>query len=122
MNSKFLDGYAKDFGEKFKAALEWTHSELGKKGGQLMPRLEKALRGWRKAGPNGMTWPMPEDIAHALAGMLCCMNQHDMALKLCLDFTAYTRPGESHRLAPEDVVGPVDEDFPYTSVVLGPFE
>ena len=54
MESKFLDGFAKDIGEKFKAALEYAHPSLKGAKGLLLPRMAKAIKGWWKAGPTGM--------------------------------------------------------------------
>ncbi len=67
MDSKYLDGFGKDVGEKFMAAIEYRYLILK---AVKLPRLQKALRGWPKAAPNVAQLPMPEETAGAISGAL----------------------------------------------------
>ena len=52
MGQRYPGGHARGWGDWLKAPLEWQWSELSRKGTPRMPRVARALRGWRKTGPN----------------------------------------------------------------------
>lgn len=122
MDQTYLDGRARDWGDKLKAALEWCHPELSKRGHISLPRMVRALKGWRKAAPTQLNWPMPELGMYAVCGGLLMMGLPEYALKNALDFSAYLRPSEGISLAPSDVITPCSGETAHYIIQLFPFE
>ena len=122
MDNQYLDGRDRDWGEKIKAAIEWKWPELSKGGDLHLPRMRRSLRGWRKAAPNQLQWPLPEVIKHALSGAMMMNGDSETALKNLVDFVCYLRPSEGISLIPKDAIAPVSGETIDTAITLFPFE
>ena len=59
-----------------------------------LPRMTRALQGFRKVSPGSSRFPLPWEILGALVGWLSAYGHGEMALALLVMFTAYLRPSE----------------------------
>ena len=101
-----LKGHAVDAGEKIKAAWEATYVEYSKVGSLRLPRLARGLKGFRRLAPNQQGWPLSEEALMAIAGQLVFEGHRDDAVLAALQFSAYLRPGQGHRIRVGDLLAP----------------
>ena len=59
-----------------------------------LPRMTRALQGFRKIAPGSSRYPLPWGILGALLGWLTSGGHHEMALALLVMFVCYLRPSE----------------------------
>ena len=67
----FLSGETCSFGQKLQAALEYVRPETARDGSLRLPRVKRALKGWRKLSPAQCRLPMLEFLKSALSGVFC---------------------------------------------------
>ena len=111
-------------GEKLKASWEAVHTDYARNGPHGLPRLARALKGWKKLAPSQTQWPMPETVADAIADVMRERKQVTMAVCVLLRFRALFRPSEAAGLAVGDVIQPVAGEgvLGQWSLLLAPFE
>jgi len=125
MEHLFHGGEPANEGEKLKSAFEFANPTYQKMGPKKLPRVIRALKGWRKHAPSQKTFAMPEEIAALVAKRLWEKNKKEMALWVLLNFSTYLRPGENCRLRCKDVIAPVrGSEGPMTrwTLMISPFE
>lgn len=83
-DTRYLAGESAPDGEKTLAAWEAYHPEYLKS--CLTARLQRALKGWRKAAPGNTRWTLPQLLMFAIAGSLCMSDLNQMALFVVLAF------------------------------------
>ena len=63
-----------------------------------LPRVHKALRGFRKVRPSMSRAPWPRELLAAQVELLVQEGKLDAALQLAVGFFTYIRPGVTQRL------------------------
>jgi len=125
MEHLFDGGEPANEGEKLKSAFEFANPTYQKMGPKKLPRVIRALKGWRKHAPSQKTFAIPEELAGLVAKRLWEKGKKEMALWVLLNFSTYLRPGETCRLKCKDVIAPVKgSEGPMTlwTLLISPFE
>ncbi len=78
--------------EKSKAALVHCLPDLNIQ--TSLPRMLRALNGFRKLSPGSSRFPLPWEVLGAMIGWLTSFGHAEMALALIVMFTCYLRPSE----------------------------
>ncbi|CAK0852610.1 unnamed protein product, partial [Prorocentrum cordatum] len=113
-------------GAKLLAAIGHRDPRLHHAGRLLkLPRMARALQGWRRLVPPVTRAPAPWAAVAAIAVALVCMDQRRAALGVVLAADAYLRPGEllslrTHHVAPAQPHA--GGDCCFTSLALRPEE
>ena len=102
----FLDGATIEEAQKAIAAWQWYQPHVGPRANEPLPRVSRALQGWRKLAPPVTRPPMPAIFMALLVQTLVQMHKVREALALTLMFFAYLRPGEALRMKQRDLVRP----------------
>ena len=84
--------------------------------GERLPRVERALAGYRRAVPAKSRLPMPWPIAAATAVVLVLDGFREAALQTLTLHDGYFRPGETRAMRIEDLVPPVPGSSGSTAV------
>ena len=108
--------------EKVMAAV--VHARPGLEAAAL-PRVRRALRGYRKLVPAKSRYPLAECLVSGLCSVLMSMGEPSMALLVLISCYAYLRPGEARGLKVSHVVAPgflSTSDLGVVSLILGPQE
>ena len=90
-------------GEKVVAAVIHYHHETSR---HLLPRVAKALRGFRKVSPAKSRMPMLEEIVAGMAVALKALKKDRTALAVVTCASGYFRPCELRQFLTEDLVLP----------------
>ncbi|CAE8591600.1 unnamed protein product [Polarella glacialis] len=101
-----------------------ANPDFARVGPHGLPRVARALKGWRKATPQQPRWPMPEEGAALIAGRLE-ESKKEKGLWVLTGFSAYLRPSENSRLRIGDVIAPVSRSskaMRHWTLFLSPFE
>lgn len=117
----FLEGEDSSWGLKLQAALEFERPEFSREGRLSLPRFKRAMKGWRLKAPTQTRLPMPEFLKSCISGVLLMEGELEKALFNETTFSTYARPGETLRMAAEDVVSN-NKEFQHTVLVLTPLE
>jgi hypothetical protein len=72
-----------------------------------MPRIQRALRGFRKLRPLRSRIPCPYGVMAAIVAHLVFLGKRPAALLVLTSFAAYLRPGEARRWLIKDLVRPI---------------
>ena len=119
-DSLYLDGADAPDGSKLLAAIAALSPHLGL--GKLeMPRVSRALKGWRRLSPGGTRWPLPQLLVAAVAGEMISRGLKYLALFVLTLFSTYARPGEVRALRCVDVIAPRGP-YKFATLLLGPEE
>jgi hypothetical protein len=116
----YMEGESVEAGEKTLAGWAAFYPTYSK-GGIPLPRVLRALKGWRKSAPGGVRNPCPQLACTALAGSMATSGHPEMALFILTSFSSYGRPGEIFNLRGKDVIPPVKPYLHYT-LELAPSE
>ena len=90
-------------GEKVVAAV--LHSHPGVKRSDLK-RVQKALRGFRKAKPAQLRYPIPEEVMQGICAIMMAKGKNITARAVATAFYGYFRPGEIRGFLKADLVLP----------------
>merc|ERR1739848_264683 len=109
-------------GEKLVCAFQAHHPEY-QRGGIQLPRVFRALRGWRKLAPGLTQWPLPQTLVFAIAGLLLFDGRKKVgiALYVLMLFSIYSRPGEGYHLRNQDLLRLVDQ-YRHYAIQIAPSE
>ena len=106
MNGLYLKGFQAYRGDRLAAAMLHFHPQFGKMGAEKLPRMWRALRGFRKLtlGKSRLAYPLM--VWAAVASELRRMGKLRMALFLLVSLSSYARPSELIRLQVYSLVRP----------------
>ena len=120
LNAMYVKGCQISTGEKTVAAWMFKHPKFGRLGDDGMPRVWRALRGWRQMAPYRSRDPQRLEVWCALMWALRYLGQPAMALFVAIGLVTYMRPGEVFQLAIEDFLY---HDQPWlSSFIVFPWE
>ncbi|CAK0908876.1 unnamed protein product, partial [Prorocentrum cordatum] len=102
----YLEGEQASTGMYVAAAVNHFSPKYGRLGASALPRMWKALKGWKMLTPGRARMPEPLSIWCALMHGLVLRNQRMMAVFLALAVSTYLRPSSLFRLRPGDIVKP----------------
>ncbi|CAK0897361.1 unnamed protein product, partial [Prorocentrum cordatum] len=126
MELQFSRGEPSNSGAKLLAAIGHRDPRLHHAGRLLkLPRVARALQGWRRPVPPLTRAPAPWAAVAAIAVALIYLGQRRAALGAALAADAYLRPGELLTLRADHVVPAQPHaggDYCFTSLVLRPEE
>ena len=126
MELQFSRGEPSNSGAKLLAAIGHRDPRLHHAGRLLkLPRVARALQGWRRLVPPLTRAPAPWVAVAAIAVALIHLGQRRAALGVVLAADAYLRPGELLTLRADHVVPAQPQaggDYRFTSLVLRPEE
>lgn len=106
MNGLYLKGFQAYRGDRLAAAMLHFHPQFGKMGAEKLPRMWRALRGFRKLTPGKSRLAYPLMVWAAVASELRRMGKLRMALFLLVSLSSYARPSELIRLQVYSLVRP----------------
>jgi hypothetical protein len=108
MDEVFFTGAGVEEGQYLLAATLWKRPHLRRlQHGAGLPRVRRALRGWRSVHPPRSRAPLPRAAAALVAWKLVAAGRRRMALGVWLSLECYFRPGEMLSLEVRDLVPPV---------------
>ncbi|CAK0866522.1 unnamed protein product, partial [Prorocentrum cordatum] len=87
-------------------AVNHFYPKYGRLGASSLPRVWKALKGWKRLTPGRSRMPEPLIIWCALMHGLVLQGQRMMAVFLALALSTYLRPSSLFKLRPGDIVKP----------------
>ena len=122
MDDMMLKGRTAQEAEKVVAAVLHFNAAVSR---AMVPRVTKALRGFRKHSPPKSRVPMPEEIMAGVCAVLQAKKEKRMALAVATCFYTYLRPGEARKLLTCDLVRPpggAGEALQRWSLVVAPEE
>ena len=79
---------------------------LAGKNGVKMPRVERALKGFRRARPSRSRHPLPLEAVAGLCNYFLDQCEWIMACLILVSFLGYLRPGEALKARKQDLVAP----------------
>jgi len=93
-------------------------------GPHSMPRVRRALAGYRKAKPARSRAPLCAELVAGICALLLRDGHRDLALQVFTCFCTYLRPGEARRLRVRELLAPMRRSGPLSSwsVVVAPQE
>ena len=71
-----------------------------------MPRVERALKGFRRTRPTRSRHPLPLEVMAGIANFIVAQGHWLMAAMVVIIFVCYLRPGEALKARKEDIVKP----------------
>jgi integrase len=83
-----------------------------------LPRVKKALRGYRKAKPPRSRAPIGREIMAGIAQQLLAWGHPSIALLVVLQFFTYCRPGELRSAKRKQFIAPVRKKGPLSAWAL----
>ena len=89
------------------ASIQWHRPQLQAMGRKSLPRLRRALRGWRNLEPSQTRLPLSWEIIAAIVNWMLLQGHREVALLLWLAFEMYCRPGELLKVRVVDLVPPL---------------
>lgn len=93
MNGLYLKGFQAYRGDRLAAAMLHFHPQFGKMGAEKLPRMWRALRGFRKLTPGKSRLAYALMVWAAVASELRRMGKLRMALFLLVSLSSYARLG-----------------------------
>ncbi|CAK0837412.1 unnamed protein product [Prorocentrum cordatum] len=96
-----------EYGDAEKVVAAVKHHMFSVPGVNVMPRVTRALKGFRKKRPPRSRAPIPRLVMAGLVTVLKFWGLHDLALMVLMSWVAYLRPGEARGLKVKDLVAPV---------------
>lgn len=121
-NQLYLSGYRCYRGDRLGAAIRHHYPQYGKYGAKKLPRMWRAIRGFRKLTPGKTRKALPLSVWAALAVELKRQRRLRMALFLLLSVSSYARPSELLRMRLFSLVPPVANVCRNWSLLLSPEE
>ena len=103
----FSKGYDLNVGEKTVAALMFVFPRFSRFGDLKIPRVHRALRGWRRLAPPKSRVPLTFYVVAAISALLVADSQVSMALWCLISFGTYFRPGSMMQLRRSSFLKPV---------------
>jgi hypothetical protein len=122
MNKIYLEGYQAYRGDRLAAAVLHFHPQFGKMGSEKLPRMWRALKGFRKLTPGHSRQAYPLMVWAALACELRRVGKLRMALFLLVSLSSYARPSEVIRLQTYCLVRPAHGVTSSWSLLMNPEE
>jgi len=107
----FLEGKGASTGQKLLAGVLYHRPQA------QIPRMKRALKGWRRLAPGKTRQPLPESVVSWIALKLLAAFGMEYALCWMIMVDGYLRPGEAVYLLVQNVVPP-SSGFPRASLVL----
>jgi integrase len=91
-------------------------------GPMSMPRVRRALCGFRKAKPPRSRPPFPKELVAGVISLFISWGHRDAALQVATMFFTYARPGEIRGLRTQDLLPPVRERgvLSMSAIVIAP--
>lgn len=118
MNKLYFDGHQSWRGQKLMSALAHIDCGFGKKGGRLLPRAWRALKGWLLKTPGRTRKPQPWCFWAGVAADLNRRGHLDMALYVLLLVSCYLRPSECLSLRRGDLIAPAQSVSRWWSLLI----
>ncbi|CAE8620312.1 unnamed protein product [Polarella glacialis] len=90
-----------------------------------MPRVKRALKGYKKKRPPVSRYPLPEEVVAGVAAVLHLNHHPRNARSVLCQFYGYLRPGECRKLKVKDLVipaGGMSKSMNNYAVIIAPFE
>ena len=119
-NHLFFAGVNPWRGETLLAAVLHQRPELGKLGGNSLPRTLRSLRGWRRLCPSRTRIPFGWDVWAGVAAEMVRRGLVRMAIAILIGVDAYLRPSELLSLRTSSLVPPSPESGDSWSLLLHP--
>ncbi len=91
-NRLYSEGFGEGVGRKVFSAIGHLLPHVSRLGTWKLPRVHRALQGWRKLRPPQQRLPMPRFAALAIAALMVQKGYPSMALWVALVFSCYLRP------------------------------
>ena len=107
LNQIFVEGQGVEMASRVVAALRHVIPKIGRLQSGNLPRTMRALKGFSNLAPSHQRLPLPRPAALAIAGLLACREQPQMALWVALSFIAYLRPSECLAMTGRSIVVPI---------------
>ena len=115
----FLEGDTCNAGERVLAAWMALNPDFSRHGLQRLPRVSRALQGWRRADPGTTRPPIPWSATCLICLSLAQSGQVEAAVAVLVMFLAYLRPSELLALRNEDVI-PASSPAGHVALLLHP--
>ncbi|CAK0886249.1 unnamed protein product, partial [Prorocentrum cordatum] len=107
LDFRYLEGDRCDVGNTLLGAVLFCRTDVANLGRSSLPRLRRALRGFRKAAPPASRLPLPWEWCAALAAAMQWRGHTQAAIALVTSFDTYIRPGAPMSVRVGDVLQPV---------------
>ncbi|CAK0820931.1 unnamed protein product [Prorocentrum cordatum] len=107
LDFRYLEGDRCDVGNMLLGAVLFCRADVANLGRSSLPRLRRALRGFRKAAPPASRLPLPWEWCAALAAAMQWRGHVQAAIALVTSFDTYIRPGALMSVRVGDVLQPV---------------
>ena len=121
MEELFTQGASANHGSYLLAGFQALYPEFGKYGSRKLPRVHRALAGWRKERPAFSRAPHAFPVLAGLAVLSAQRHSVLMAKQILLAFGAYARPSELRSMRGVDFVPPL-AGVKYWSLLIRPQE
>ena len=115
----YLAGKDVSSGQKLRAAIDFFLSDYAHAGRLPLPRVSKALKGWRRLGPARTRQPLPWPVVCLIGQCLLKEFSPSHALYWITMVDTYLRPSEALRLRAEQILPPA-QGHPRTVIYINP--
>ena len=116
----FMVGEQASRGMKIGAAILYRWPDYKRMGGRDLPRMWKALKGWKNLAPARTREAVPLVVWAAIFNGLVAMGFHMMAIFMALAVSTYAAPISLFMLHPADIVPPKVSEPDFWSLLVHP--
>ena len=117
----FFEGGGVEEASTLVAALLWKLPHSLRGGKNCLPRIRRAIAGWKKISPPRSRRPLPRLAVALLVDQLIQNGQSRLSLVIWMALEFYLRPGEALDVTLDDIVRPPGGNSPW-SVLSHPLD